>query len=150
MNAQWSFHSAPCSTHRLSSSISCGRERPPQRLRRHPVGLVLGGDPGDELALLEVPRHDRMPARLQLRERPVLRVQPQPRLAFPRIGPVAVEALVREDRPDLVVEVDLPGGGGLRGPGEDRRRDEDQASQDSHGQNAERVFRKCEAPAEPP
>ena len=115
MNAQWSFHSAPCSTHRLSSSISAGVERPPQRLRRHPVGLVLGRDPGDELALLEVSRHDRVPVRLQLGEGPFLRVQPQPGLALPRVRPVAVEALVREDGPDLVVEVDLPCSRWLRG-----------------------------------
>ena len=49
-----------------------------------------------------------MPLRLQLRERTFLGVQPQPGLAFPRVRPVAVEALVREDRPDLEVEVDLP------------------------------------------
>ena len=57
-NDQCDCHSPPCSIHRLRTSISSGRERPAQRLRRHPLGLVLGGDPAIELALLEVPRHD--------------------------------------------------------------------------------------------
>ena len=44
---------------------------------------------------------------LVVAEGPLLGVEPQPGLAVARVGAVALEALVRQDRPDLEVEVDL-------------------------------------------
>ena len=84
-----------------------GRQRSAQRLGRHPLALVLGGDTRDQIAVLKIARHDGVASRLVRAEGSLLRVEPQPGLALPRVGAVAVEALVRQDRPDLKVEVDL-------------------------------------------
>ena len=62
-------------------------ERSAQRLRRHPVGLILGRDPPDQLAVVEVSGHDRVPVRLEPGEGPFLGVQPQPSLALAVSGP---------------------------------------------------------------
>src|SRR5262249_17000301 len=85
-------------------------QRPPQRLGWHPLGLILSGDPPVELAGLEVARHDGAGARLVRPEGPLLGVEPQTGLAVPGVGAMALEALVRQDRPDLEVEVDSLGG----------------------------------------
>ncbi len=107
MNAQWSFHSAPCSTHRLSRSISCGVSVRPSDfggIRSPSSSAVIRATSS---LSSRFPGTMARPSDFELGEGPFLRVEPQPGLAVPGVGPVAVEALVRKDGPDLVVEVDI-------------------------------------------
>ncbi len=83
-------------------------ERPAQRPGGHPIGLVLSRDSPVELAGLQVTRHDGSGTRGGRPERAVPGVEPETGLAVPRIGAVAFETLVREDRPDLEVEINRP------------------------------------------
>ena len=74
--------------------------------RRHPVGFG-SVNAVDQLALVGLAGDDRF---LLDGHGPV--IEPQTGLALLRIGPVAEEALVRKDRPDVAVEVDGIGGAG--------------------------------------
>jgi len=88
------------------------------RLRRRHAVLLVGGDqPGDELAVIRLTRDDDgVAAAIQRGVRGV--VEPQPPLAVVRVLPVAVEAVLRQDRTDVAVELQLrrrrrgEGGGG--------------------------------------
>ena len=86
------------------------RKFPPRLRRRHEVVLVARRDPRHQRALLRMPRHDRR-AIIQRRARPFLRVQPQApapilsALALIRIRPVAFEANIGKDRPNLPLEI---------------------------------------------
>ena len=72
---------------------------------------VLGRDPAVELAGLEVAGHDRAAAvAIGLGRR--LLIEPQVGLALAGVGPVALVAVVREDRPDVAVELDRLGAAG--------------------------------------
>ena len=99
-------------------------------LGRHEVVLEFGGDPVQQLAVLHVPRDDGVAARGERRGDPLEGVHAQARLACLGVGAVALEALVREDRPHLTREVHgrlildsvfrSGGAGGPCGEGEDR------------------------------
>ena len=71
MNDQWSLPLGPLLDPPLEQIDLLGRERSPQRLRRHPLAFILGRDPGDELALLEVSRHDGTATRLRAPRTPL-------------------------------------------------------------------------------
>ena len=94
-----------------------GREHMVALGRRHHhvgVGLV---ETGHEFALLGMARHDRPAAAVEFRNRRVAVIQPQAAAAVVLVGPVAGEAVVRQDWPDVAVEVGWPVGGGERGGG---------------------------------
>ena len=82
-----------------------------QRRGRHPQPFVGVGDALVQQARPGVAGHDGGTARARP-ERPVPRVEPQPRLARALVGPVAREAVVGQNRPHVALEVD---GGGQRG-----------------------------------
>ena len=82
-----------------------------QRRRGHPQTLVGVGHALVEQARPGVAGHDGGAAGARP-ERPVLRVEAQPRLAGALVRPVAREAVVGQDRPHVALEVD---GGGGRG-----------------------------------
>ena len=68
--------------------------------RRHEVVAIVSIDSRDELTRVRVSRNKS----LQF-QRHVPNVQPQVGLAFVRVLPVAVEAVFRENRPDVAIEV---------------------------------------------
>ena len=78
-----------------------GSERQVRFHRRHPHRFVVARDPRDQFARRGIAGDDR---RLN---RPVARVEPQLRLATFRVGAMAEEALVGEDRTNVAVEVRL-------------------------------------------
>ena len=73
----------------------------------HPHQRVVGADPVDEQALVGVAGDDDRPPELAaVRERPLCDVEPQAALSPLPVGPVAREAVLGQDRPDLAGEVD--------------------------------------------
>ena len=97
--------------------------------RRHPVVLEVREDASDQLALVRVARLDHRPALgiIQLPQHALARVEAELRLPLAGIGPVAAEASIREQRPDLVSEIDAAGVHcarltGCRGSGQADRR----------------------------
>ena len=75
----------------------------------HPHPGVGGADPVDQQALVGVAGRDDRPAELAaIREGPFRHVQPQAALARLRVRPVAGEAVLGQDRPDLAGEVHGP------------------------------------------
>ena len=66
------------------------------------VGAV---DPGHELAVVGVPRHDRPVPRIGRGEGVITPVEPQAPLARGVVGAMALEAAVGKDRPNLAAEV---------------------------------------------
>ena len=78
-------------------------------LRRHPLVDVVRSDAAEQLAFIQLARNNRVPAAVQFSEGTFLIIQPQTRLARPFIRPVAGEAIVREDRANVPVEVDFAG-----------------------------------------
>ena len=75
----------------------------------HPYAGVAGGDPVDQQAVVGGAGHDDRPAeRAAVGEGPFRHVQPQAALPRLLVGPVAREAVLGEDRPDLAREVDDP------------------------------------------
>jgi hypothetical protein len=74
--------------------------------RRHPLVGILGKDPPDQLTLVRPAWYDRSFARLGWFQCLVFDIQAQARFARSLVGTMALEAMAREDRPDLVVEID--------------------------------------------
>ena len=74
--------------------------------RRHRVFDLFSGDAANELALRRIARLDDRPAGGQLLERALAQVEPQLGLAPRRVGSVAAETAIGEQRPDLAGEVD--------------------------------------------
>ena len=75
------------------------------RRRHDQVGVGLS-DPGDQFTFVGLARHDRLQAAVEFGNRPVPLVKPQPRLPVMLVRTVAGNAVVREDRPDVVIERD--------------------------------------------
>src|SRR5438034_10577497 len=69
--------------------------------RRHPLRLVVGGDPCDQFALARCAGDDRA-----LGDGTLADVETELRFPLARVGPVAAEAVVRQDRPDVAAEID--------------------------------------------
>ena len=106
MNAQCGCHFAPSAIQRLDSFDLGGAEGFPRLDRWHPLRIVLGRDPLVEFAGVEVAGSDRAAAVVDgLGGR--LLIQPQVGLPLGAVGPVALVTPVREDRPDVAVELDV-------------------------------------------
>ena len=84
-----------------------GRQPPIRLRRRHQLAGILRVDPLDQLARLGIVRDDRAGL-----DRRVSDVESQLGLSLVGVLPVAIEAVLREDRPDVAIEVQ----GGRRGP----------------------------------
>ncbi len=69
---------------------------------RHQLVRVATGDPVNHLALPALPRHD---DRFLGPERAFLGVQPQVGLSGPAVGTMTEEAVIRQDRQDLLAEI---------------------------------------------
>ena len=82
-----------------------GSEHPLRVGRGHDDVGVGAVDPGHELAVVGVPRHDRPIPRIGRGEGVITPVEPQAPLARGVVGAVALEAAVGEDRPNLAAEV---------------------------------------------
>ena len=81
----------------------------PLRLRwRHKIGLVIRLDPINRFTRLRIPWHNR-PNPIMIRIRSLGGIQPQVR--FPRlpIGSVTVIAILRKDRSNIAIEINLNG-----------------------------------------
>ena len=113
---------------------------------RHPLGGVRGRDAVEEEAAGGVAGHHDRPAEPRaVGERPVLDVEAEPALPAPLVRPVATEAVLGEERPDLAREVDHAlrhrrcrpprGGGCVRQLGAPRR-----AAVDPAAYGLDRVF----------
>ena len=102
--------------------------------RRHAVALELRGDAMPELRRLDVAAHDRGVS-AEVGERLLLQVETQAGFARLRVGAVAREAAVREDRPHLAREVDRRRGSlrGLSGAGGRDRRDQRDGREEDEG-----------------
>ena len=74
--------------------------------RRHFFVRVRGGDSPDQLALAGLAGRDNLAAVAVLENAPIGDVEPQVGFACLGVGSVAVEASVRENRPDLSLEID--------------------------------------------
>ena len=74
--------------------------------RRHAKVGVVTCHTTEEYALLGVARHNGVQSRVQSSECVVALIKTQPGLALGIVGSVASEAVVREDGPDVAVEVD--------------------------------------------
>ena len=77
--------------------------------RRHLLVGVMRQQTLQDLALLRLAGDDRGDAFVGL-DRVIADVKPQAGLAVLRVLTVAVEAVLREDRPDVAVEADVLGG----------------------------------------
>ena len=77
--------------------------------RRHEEPLAGRADPPIETALGRLARDDRRPSRLGRLEHRLVAIEPELGLALVLVGSVTLETTVRQDRPDLAVEVDLRG-----------------------------------------
>ena len=84
----------------------CGRKLFARLRRRHDFLGIARRDARHHLALLQVAGNNRVVAGLRGLERLVLHVQPQLALALVFVRPVAGEAVVREQRADVAVELD--------------------------------------------
>ena len=82
---------------------------------RHHDVWIIGDDAGKQLAGRRVLRHDRPQSALELLGRLLEGVEPQARLPVAAVGAVAGEAVVREDRPDVLIEGKPCGRLGRRG-----------------------------------
>ena len=76
------------------------------RGRHHRVGIVRD-DPGDKFALVNVLRNDRPHAAVEFGGGRCWLIKPQAGLAVTAVGPVAGKAVLRQDRPDVLVEREL-------------------------------------------
>ena len=102
------------------------RERLAELRRRHHLAGVRGFHPLHQRALGRLPRHDRA------FERPGAGVQAQARLPAPLVRAVAGDAMVKEDRPHVAVEVDR-----RRGPGGRRGDQTDESGGEAHARHRE-------------
>src|SRR5687767_335477 len=91
------------------------RQGPMRIDRRHPLLVVLGEDAMDELTFVRFSGNDHALLFLSL-----ARVEPQPRLPRLWVLPVAVIAVLRQDRPDVATEVYRRGPNAVRGQQENR------------------------------
>ena len=89
----------------------------PRLCRGHPLGLVFGFDPAEQLAVVG-PTRDHRAVSAEVHRHPLRGVEPQVGLPTFRVRTVAAEARVGEDRPDVAVE---PHGLRDRLPGRGRR-----------------------------
>src|SRR5262245_53333134 len=80
--------------------------------RAHAPALPRGGDSAVELAGGRAAGHRGAAARVQFGQGAVLAVEAETGLAPRLVRPVAGVAVVREDGPDVPVEIDLSGGSG--------------------------------------
>ncbi len=87
--------------------------------RRHDVVGVLGLEPPDEFALARFAGNDRCLSGLGRCERGIAEVESQAALDLLHVGAVTGEAVVRKDRADLAVEVDLGAMAGAWQAGQD-------------------------------
>ena len=99
--------------------------------RRHPQPRVGLRDALEDQAGIRVAANDG-PAVRTLRKGALLGVQPQPNLPRALVGPVALEAVVRQDRPHVSLEIDgrrgrILRGGGRRGSEKRPRKDQESA-----------------------
>ena len=104
-NAQCFLYSAPCATHRLRMSICSGVSVLPEStggIRNSSSSAVIRAI---KFALVEVAGDDHV-ARAHRVVRALPNVEPQIGLPALRIGPVAVEAFVGENRPHVAREID--------------------------------------------
>lgn len=76
--------------------------------RRHAV-VVAAGDAGDDFACLGITGSDRAVA-VAVRNGRIADIQPEVGFACAGIGAMTGEAAVREDRPDIAIELDGVGG----------------------------------------
>jgi hypothetical protein len=91
----------------LLDLLLLGRRQGLVRLRRgHDLVLVVGDDAQPDLALRQIAGHDRDGAAFALLVQPVGRIQAHFGLALPGIDPVTGEAIVRQNGPDVAVELD--------------------------------------------
>src|SRR5215211_629453 len=74
--------------------------------RRHEIILIRRRNPLVHQALLQIALDDRLPALLPRPEQPLLYVQSHPGFTRPRIGPVTRQAILRQNRPNVPVELD--------------------------------------------
>jgi hypothetical protein len=81
------------------------RERLPLPFGRHPVVVIIGGDPLPGERALQVSRCDHVLA-LASGEGVVLQIEAKLSLAHRLVRPVASEAMLRQDRADLPQEAD--------------------------------------------
>jgi len=72
--------------------------------RHHLVGIV-GKDPPHHFAGIGLARDNRRAARLQLRHGRIAEIEPQLRLPGGVVRPVALEAVLAEDRPNVAREI---------------------------------------------
>ena len=93
-----------------------GRKAAVRLRRRHEVVAVVGIDSRDELTRVRISRHKSLHL-----QRHFANVQPQVGLAFVRVLPVAVKAVLRKNRPDIAIEVHR------RGMHRRRNRDQEQS-----------------------
>ena len=98
--------------------------------RRHPQLGIIGRDPRDQLALVRLSRDDDRRA-VGRSEQPLPEVEPQVRLALVLIGPMALVARLRKDRPDLPVEINSPGR--IAGPSRARKHEQNHAGGQPRG-----------------
>jgi hypothetical protein len=92
-------------------------QRLPRLRRGHEIVGIGSRDPLQQLAVPGLPRHDGRGSRLGGRHRRIPVIEPQPALALFVVRPVAGEALVREDRTNVAVEIEtgVEGGRGRKG-----------------------------------
>ena len=81
------------------------REFPVEPRRRHSGGLVFGTDPLEKTALGRIARHHRM-VLSPLLEQSFFQVETKTRLADLLVGAMAGKAVIRQNGPDLPVEID--------------------------------------------
>ena len=107
MNAQCGVHVAPCSNPPDQRRLLDLGQRQMRVGHRHHHGRVRAQDAADELALAGVAGHHRPMAGGQRGKRALFRVEAQAALARAVVRAMALEALVRQDRPHVEVEVHL-------------------------------------------
>ena len=102
--------SAPSAIQRLSRSISPAPSRCAALPRRHPQRFVFLGDAARSARWPRAPPARSPPRRRELGHGRLAAVEPQPLGPVRLVLPVAGEAVLRQDRPDLAVEITPRGG----------------------------------------
>ncbi len=74
----------------------------PRCSRWHAIKRVIGADTTHEFTGVGVMRHDCGPTARTCRQKPLLSIQSQPAFTRSRVRPVALEAILREQWPDLI------------------------------------------------
>ena len=73
--------------------------------RRHQIFFVIRLDPPNDLAILRFPRNRREVAIAQICQDAFKNIEPQIRLAIRFVGTVTLKALIRENRPNIAIEI---------------------------------------------